>query len=378
MRLFNPNTPITLAEGTRVRFKGKLGTVYRNATWGCELVWDESIDPDTGEVLPLKAGRMEIADIARAMAKRALSIVDLPANFEFIPSENPAATAPRPAELGRAAWRECYVAAAQKLIDSQQLEPKRADFVRKLKEITDLGFAEDGRRAREKSGSRRGGKEVQIRNPPNCGETIFGWWRASRKSGPQAHFDRYRNSGNRSSFLTAEEEAFIADILAMRLTEERPSIQSVVESVQSFFRVENKNRKASGTDVELTIPGYGSVWCTRTQAESIFRGGVIKSIVDGDAGVGIAKLAFAREEVAKFLATLERLPVQAASASLVDIVSATKRTGRSTGEILGAILTGDIPACRVAGPVGVNTVRFRAPDLDPVRLRPPRVLQESA
>lgn len=121
-----------------------------------------------------------------------------------------------------------------------------------------------------------------------------------------------------------------------------------------------------------------AIGCSRTQAESVFREGVIKSIVDGDAGVGIAKLAFAREEVARFLAILEKLPVQAASAGLVDIVSATKRTGRSTGEILGVILAGDIPACRVAGPVGVNTVRFKLLDLDPIRLRPPRVVQESA
>lgn len=55
-----------------------------------------------------------------------------------------------------------------------------------------------------------------------------------------------------------------------------------------------------------------------------------------------------------------------------------KRTGRSTGEILGAVLTGYIPACQVAGPVGVNTVRFKLHDLDPIRLRPPRVFQESA
>lgn len=260
MRIFSSNTPITLAEGTRVLFKDRPGTVYRNATWGCELVWDESIDPDTGEVCPPRAGRMEIADIVRAMAKGTLSIVDLPANFKFAPPENPAATAPRPAEMGRATWRACYVAAAQKLIDSQQLEPTRADFVRKLKEITDLGFAEDGRRAREKSGSRRGGKEVQVRNPPSCGETIFGWWRASRTSGAQAHFDRYRNSGNRTSFLTGEEEAFLAEVISIRLTDERPSIQSVVDSVQSFFRLENERRKSSGSDNELTIPGYGSVW----------------------------------------------------------------------------------------------------------------------
>jgi hypothetical protein len=128
------------------------------------------------------------------------------------------------------------------------------------------------------------------------------------------------------------------------------------------------------------MPGQVSVTInsSRTQAESVFREGVIKSIVDGDADVGIAKLAFAREEVAKFLATLEKLPIQTASAGLVDIVSATKRTGRSTGEILGVILAGGIPECRVAGPVGVNTVRFKLHDLDPIRLRPPRVVQESA
>jgi hypothetical protein len=94
--------------------------------------------------------------------------------------------------------------------------------------------------------------------------------------------------------------------------------------------------------------------------------------------INLTRFAFVREEIAKFLATLERLPVQAASAGLVDIVSATKRTGRSIGEIFGAILAGDIPAGRVEGPVGVNMVRFKLHDLDPIRLRPPRVVQESA
>jgi putative transposase len=260
MRIFSPETPVTLAEGTRILLKGRHGTVYRTTIWGCELVWDESVNAETGEVLPPKAGRLEIAEIARAMGKRTLVITDLPAHLKFLPPKNPAATAPRPAELGRATWRERYVKAAQTLIDEGKLKPMRADFVRKWKAITDIGFADDARRARENSGSLRAGKEVTVRNPPSCGETIFAWWRATQNLGPEAHFDRYRNSGNRTSFLTAEEEAFIADVLAMRLTEERPSIQSVVDSVQSFFRVENEKRKASGSGVELTIPGYGSVW----------------------------------------------------------------------------------------------------------------------
>lgn len=114
-----------------------------------------------------------------------------------------------------------------------------------------------------------------------------------------------------------------------------------------------------------------AIGCSRTQAESVFREGVIKSIVGGDAAVGIAKLAFPQDDVTRFLSHLENLPVQAPAAGLIDVVSATKRTGRSTGEILGAVLTGGIPACRVPGPVGVNTVRFRLPDLDPLRTRPP-------
>jgi len=260
MQLFSKNTPMTLAEGTKILFKGRRGTVYRQATWGCELVWDERIDADTGEISPPKVGRLETAEIVNAMAKRALEIIDLPMNFKSAPPENPAAIAPRPAELERATWRECYVTAAQKLIDGEGLKPTRADFVRKLKEITDLGFAEDGRRAREKSGSRRGGKKVEVRDPPRCGETIYGWWRTSRTTGAQGYFDRYRNSGNRNSYLTGEEEAFLADVISIRLTDERPSIQSVVDSVQSFFRLENKRRKSSGSDNELTIPGYGSVW----------------------------------------------------------------------------------------------------------------------
>lgn len=116
-----------------------------------------------------------------------------------------------------------------------------------------------------------------------------------------------------------------------------------------------------------------AIGCSRTQAESVFREGVIKSIVGSDAGVGIAKLAFAQDDVTRFLSHLEHLPVQAPAAGLIDVVSATKRTGRSTGQIIGAVLTGGIPACRVPGPVGVNTVRFRLPDLDLLRSRPPGV-----
>ena len=152
MRIFSSNTPITLAEGTRVLFKGRPGTVYRSTSWGCELVWDESVDAETGEVLPPKASRLEVAEIVRAMAKKTLSITELPAHLKFVRPKNPAAIAPRPAELGRAMWRERYVMAAQKLIDEAKLRPTRADFVRKRQDIIDIGFADDARRAREKSG----------------------------------------------------------------------------------------------------------------------------------------------------------------------------------------------------------------------------------
>lgn len=116
-----------------------------------------------------------------------------------------------------------------------------------------------------------------------------------------------------------------------------------------------------------------TIGCSRTQAESLYREGVLKPVVAPDATHGIGKLAFARRDLASFLSRLELLPVASASqGDLVDLVSATKRTGRSTADLMARVLSGELSAFRDGRAVTVNGIRFSLADLDPVRARMPR------
>lgn len=109
--------------------------------------------------------------------------------------------------------------------------------------------------------------------------------------------------------------------------------------------------------------------CTRTQAESLYRVGVLKPVVDRDLGQGIHKLAFAQREIQDFREFLVALPtVNRETPETVSLTIATKRTGRSTGDLLGRIKAGDLAACRQPGQVGLANLRLISADLDPLKI----------
>lgn len=109
--------------------------------------------------------------------------------------------------------------------------------------------------------------------------------------------------------------------------------------------------------------------CTRTQAESLYHHGVLKPVVDRAAESGIHKLAFSRREVRRFLAILAALPIENASESVgVSLTIATKRTSRSTGEILRLICAAQLPAFRTPGEVGLAKLRIPTSALAPITL----------
>jgi len=58
----------------------------------------------------------------------------------------------------------------------------------------------------------------------------------------------------------------------------------------------------------------------------------------------------------------------------IDLVSATKRTGRSTADILTRVIDGDLSAHRRVGDPIVSNIRFDVYDLNPVRMRQPKSL----
>jgi hypothetical protein len=259
MKLFPKGTQ--LAEGTRILLNGRVGELYRSSPLGCELVWEEWIDLETGEVVRPLSDKLSHDQIDRALSRGQLKILSLPDHLSIQPPEKAAAVAPRPAELARASWRECYVSAAQQMIDDGVLKPFRAEFVRNLVEIVRRGFEEDRRRSERSMKSKRAGQLLQLRMPPRCGESIFGWWKDSTTTGIGEVFDDYRNSGNRDSRFTEEELDLIRQVVDLRLTEERVSIASILDSVQARFRIHNQTARAADPNaMELNVPGYGAIW----------------------------------------------------------------------------------------------------------------------
>lgn len=119
-----------------------------------------------------------------------------------------------------------------------------------------------------------------------------------------------------------------------------------------------------------------AIGCSRTQAESLYQEGVLRPVVEADAFRGISKLAFARRDLEAFLSIIEKLPsTNSGQTDLVDLTSACKRTGRSTGDIIARIISGDLDARRDGRQVSVNSIRFSLSDLDPIRTRQPRSVE---
>lgn len=109
--------------------------------------------------------------------------------------------------------------------------------------------------------------------------------------------------------------------------------------------------------------------CSRSQAESLYRVGVLKPVVDRDLGQGIRKLAFAQREIRGFLGFLESLPSETSETpEAVSLTIATKRTGRSSGDLFARIRAGDLAAFRRPGQVGLANLRVVASGLEPLKI----------
>jgi len=117
------------------------------------------------------------------------------------------------------------------------------------------------------------------------------------------------------------------------------------------------------------------IGCSRSQAECLYREGLLRPVIATDVANKIGKLTFARRDLLSFLDAIGQLPkIEGDPADLIDMVSATKRTGRSTGDIMTRILDGNLKAVRKAGDPAVKAIRFDLRDLDPIRTRKPKHL----
>ena len=158
------------------------------------------------------------------------------------------------------------MSAAQDLIEEEVLKPFEADFERNLAAIIGRGMAIEIARRKNTDKPRRAGQPAAMNHPPKSAKAVFGWWRDFMDPDIRHCFDDYRSSGRRGDRYSEEERALMREVIDIRLTEERPSIASILESVQARFRMEERQLLASNPDAEpMLIPGYAAVWNTIAQ-----------------------------------------------------------------------------------------------------------------
>ncbi|WP_157764510.1 hypothetical protein [Rhodobacter sp. CZR27] len=255
------SAPMVLAEGTEFARGVRTGKVYRVAPNGCEVLWHEWLNLETGEVVRAIADFIPAEVIGREVSRGHLRILKLPETMVH-GGQVPGKSVPTQVELERASHRECYILAAQQLIDDEKLQARRVDFVRHYLVILGLGTKLANKRADRTSGGSKCGTTVQNRRPPECGETIFRWWSKWAAGSRILQMDGFRNCGRKvGDRYTDEEDEFYGNVIRMRLHEERPPISSIVESVQAAVREENLRRSALPIpETVMQVPGYDWIW----------------------------------------------------------------------------------------------------------------------
>lgn len=256
------SSPMVLAEGSEFARGDRLGRVYRSGPTGCEVIWQEYIDPETGEVIKAIADFIPADIIGREVSRGSLRILRLPPEMGPNVAEIAQEKSPTSAELTRASNRECYILAAQNLIDKGTMKPVRADFVENFDQLLGDGLREANARASRSARGAKCGTALVMLRPPQCGETIYRWWRPWAASAQMLKMDSFRNCGRKAGDrYTDEEDEFYKSIIEVRLTQERPSIASICESVQAAVRCENERRLAlPAPEATLAVPGYNWVW----------------------------------------------------------------------------------------------------------------------
>jgi hypothetical protein len=102
---------------------------------------------------------------------------------------------------------------------------------------------------------------------------------------------------------------------------------------------------------------------TRTQVTNLHRDGIINAVIERAPEMGIGRIDFARVEIAKFLSSIETLPLVEKAAETVDLTSATKRLGMPTGQIIKPVFVGTLSAFRNSDRIGLDALKFSIADL---------------
>lgn len=254
------STHVPVEKGAVFKLNGRRGTVAELRPTSCIVIWNDFVDPETGEVMQAISETVLNEDFCRYDLHGRLSVIHRPS--AAVAEGQRDRSHRTKAEVARMRYRHCYVTAAQQMIADGDLEESRAGFVARGDILIGLGATYYNRYLKKEAGAcgRRGGAKVNLGDHsslPSSAANIYKWYCAFRRDGQDALFDEYVRSGNRSGRYTDAEQSLAHSVIRQRLDEERCSIASVVDSVKAVFHVRNEEAARSHPPGQLfNTPGY--------------------------------------------------------------------------------------------------------------------------
>lgn len=265
-RSFSVLAQVPVEEGTTFKLNNRRGKVVQLRSTSCLVLWEEQVDPETGEILHAISDTISNDDFCRYDMHGRLTIVRRPSAAACDGSRDRSHRTE--AEVGRMRFRLAYVEAAQQLISEGVVAESRAGFRAKVDRILALGTVYYNRFLAQKAGAagKRGGAVINIgtqSSPPKSAANIYTWYSQYRKGGQNALFDSYHTSGNRGRRYSDAERELAQSVINQRLDQERCSIASIVSSVRAVFNVHNDNASRSNPPGPfLNTPRYDYISAT--------------------------------------------------------------------------------------------------------------------
>jgi len=266
---FKKQVKVLLEKDCEFAIGVRSGKVLELRDEGYLIFWEEWTDPDSGECHASNCGLMSYEAIATENKYGTLKILKRP----LVQALDAKAVIRRvervPIEVARQRLKKEYVLAIQEMLDAGKLRLTRDDFHDNIIEIVAhgkfrydkylAGLANSARKrggARSKKSKKEREKAIDFSHDYTSGHTMWNWYWQCRKHGDDNLFDNYRNCGKYKRYDEAT-DAFITNIILTLLDKERPSIKSVVESVQSVIDAENEERERRPIpQAKMPRPGY--------------------------------------------------------------------------------------------------------------------------
>lgn len=255
--------PMMLREKTEFILDGRSGRVAQSRASDCLILWDEYTDAKTGKIHGVKSDMLSCFDMGQMVESNRLHITAQP---KYRPDGNEilkqAASRQRTKdEHNRAFWRLSHIEAADELIAAGLMGRTRAEFERCIDAIKGRGNTKQTKRAKDLTGRKKAGFIYESMASPESGASVYRWHKKYKKHGHEALYDRQGDSGNQSGRYSKRELDFAKDIIEIRLNEERCDIQSIVTSIQSATREENRKiLRNQGLGLQLKVLGYNKIW----------------------------------------------------------------------------------------------------------------------